>query len=504
MNALVRTGAALAGALLVVSGLVHEVPVSAAVVGGTCSKPGSYTVLGSRVLMCQASRVWKVHSRVSVNKGCPRTGLKAVVASRSMRCTQTPRGKRWVITTATPSPTSAPTQTQTPTPVESYAQPTQPSAAIELCQIPEDSDNRRRFGSIIGTGFPTIEQFVKHEGTYRWALIPLDFADLPGESNFRARVDGQMSLLTEWYQQVSGGRLTIEWDVHDSWVRLPGKMLDYDLNFRVDRPSDNRSIEEFWRRVIAVVDQQVDLTGIQVVNFILPKGQTIVPGGVQSFPWEQAMRWYNSRVTNLLGFTLPGQFFDDPERTYWSYWAHEYGHLIGLAHVGTSYEWSNFHGYDILGSQDGPTRDLSGWMRFIAGWLSDDQVYCQEIAQLQPTELMLSPLPSDGDGFKIAVIRTSPTKAVVVDSRRVSRWSCTTRANLTRQGVMVYTYDGTLGHYTEFLQPALPPGVSRGAEAPCGHYDLVFEEGQTATLEGVRVDVVRSGQWDRIRISRVP
>jgi len=236
------------------------------------------------------------------------------------------------------------------------------------------------------------------------ALIPIDWVDTPGSTTQLASLTSQAQKVTDWFDQVSEGRLKVEWTIHPTWIRLPGNSGEY----RVPYSGARSETASFYGKVIPAVDPNFNFSGIQVANFVLPSGQGVVRESVQDWPWEQ----FVARATNegaLVSAATPGAFFDVPPREYWAYWVHEFGHVLQLAHVGSSFRWSSMHGFEMMASQDGPTRELSGWMRFLAGWLADEQIYCQERVSLQPTTIMLNPLSERSPGVKTAIIRTSAT-----------------------------------------------------------------------------------------------
>ncbi|NCX32816.1 MAG: hypothetical protein EBX26_01675 [Actinobacteria bacterium] len=117
--------------------------------------------------------------------------------------------------------------------------------------------------------------------------------------------------------------------------------------------------------------------------------------------------------------------------------------------------------------------------------------------------MTLAPLSSKESGVKFAVIPVSSTKAVLIESRRVTKFSC---GPTDRNGVLVYTYDATLGHGENFLTPAIPKGRAVTSIAPPCQVspfpDPLLYEGDKVTVEEVTVIVLESGTLDRIRITR--
>jgi M6 family metalloprotease-like protein len=381
--------------------------------------------------------------------------------------------------------------------------PTQPSSDVNLCKLNENNSNRRGTGeNALPTGFPSVPSLTRKSGTVKWALVPIDFSDIKGDSNFRSRVDTQMNLLSEWFNTVSEGKFKVEWVVAKNWTTLPGKSSDYKIPFS-DGPDRSPAIAAFWNKAINESDKNFDYTNIQTVNFILPLTQTVVTESLQGFPWEQAVKNHVTQEGKISSFSIPGVFFNKENRQYWSYWAHEFGHAMALPHIGSSREPNPFLGLDIMGNQDGYTRELTGWMRFVAGWLDDEKVYCQELQKLVSTDLTLVPLSGTKNGIKMAVIPISESKALIVESRRETKFSCAMPTK--KNGVLTYVYDATRSHGENFLIPLTPAGRSNESSSNCPvspFPDPILRQGEKMKFEGVTIEVLESKDIDRIRISK--
>jgi hypothetical protein len=160
-------------------------------------------------------------------------------------------------------------------------------------------------------------------------------------------------------------------------------------------------------------------------------------------------------------------------------------------------------GLDIMGGQDGEARELSGWNRFVAGWLDDDKVYCQDSANLQTTELTLVPLSGTDPGLKMAVVPVSETKALIIESRRENKFSCAMPSK--RNGVLAYIYDATQSHGENYLQPVTPSGRNDESSSTCAVSPFpnpILYKGQEISVEGVSIEILDSANYDKIRISR--
>ena len=402
-------------------------------------------------------------------------------------------------------PTAAPSQSGIKEPViignDFYAEPKMKSLPIKNCKINEKSEERIRWGNL-ASGFPFEGNFANYQKEMKMAFILIDFSDLPGDSNVKSRLQSQMQTMSEWYSQVSGGKLTISWTIGNEWIRLPGASRDYSVPFSGAYPETSN----FWKKIIPIIDSKIDLTGIQTINFILPSGQEIIKESVQGFPYTEEMKVSNSSKTKLISFTAAGSYFDTPGKTYWSYWTHEFGHVLGLAHVGSSRgPFQAMNGYDLMGNQDGPYRELSGWMRFIIGWLDESQVYCQDLENLTTNEISLVPLSGLQSGIKLVVIPTSIDSAIVIDSRRPTKFSCDV-PNLP-SGVLVYTYDAKLGNQSNFLTAQYPNG--RSTDITCNgnsnmenYPDALLHKGDSIQIGNFQISVISSGDFDQIRIKK--
>jgi len=434
----------------------------------------------------------------SINKSCIKSNLNKINFDNDTICLKNGKTYKWTKIKNVSKPKPITNQSII------YQAPSQPSANIELCKIKEDNSNRRRFDNSLPTGFPASTfPFATKTGTVKWALIPLDFPDLAGEANFRSRVDEQMKLTSEWFDTVSEGKFKVEWVVLDKWVRIPNPTSDYTID-RSDNLERVPNAIKLWNNAMTESDKVFDFTGIQTVNFILPKGQDFVQEGLQGFPWQPEVKAVVTNEGSVSSFSIFGKHFDKLNRQYWSYWVHEFGHAMALPHVGSSREPNPFLGLDIMGNQDGESKELSGWMRFVAGWLDDERVYCKQLSDLESTEITLVPLNDANNGVKMVVVPLSQTKAIVIESRRENKFSCTMPSK--RNGVLAYIYDATLSHGENFLQPISTGrwALESSSDCPVTPYpNPILYKGDKISVEGVTIEVVDSLNYDKIKISKI-
>jgi hypothetical protein len=262
-----------------------------------------------------------------------------------------------------------------------------------------------------------------------------------------------------------------------------------------------------WTRVVTEADKYFDFTGIQAVQFILPAGQGIIEYGIKGNAWFDVVKNFKTNEgTRIELFSIPSTFLEEANsgRNFWSWWMYHYIGGLGIAKYGGSRIATPMMTYVIQGVTEGE-RDLGGWIRFLIGWMPEDRVYCRTATNLTKLDLTLVPLTDNkSQGIKLAVIPLSETKALILESRRVTKFSCTTRTE--RNGVLAYVYDSTLGHQDEYFKPISPEGrqVENYSCFANPTTDLLLHEGDTVTFQGVTIEMLKHGNYDQVRLTRTP
>ncbi|MFM8016261.1 MAG: hypothetical protein ACKPCO_09390 [Actinomycetota bacterium] len=327
-----------------------------------------------------------------------------------------------------------------------------------------------------------------------------------------------MRLVTDWYDMVSEGRVNIEWRVHSGWVRVSGDTKRYAMS---RSRSDNNDLAN---AAFAAADPVFDFSGVRAAVFVLPAGQTFMAEGVQGFKHSEfgSAGGYLTAEARVFNYMIAGAYFDRQYKNYWSYWAHETGHMFPLPDLyDQNTQWwigkqteipgGPFSGFDMMANQDGPSRTLSTWLRFVMGWLDDSQVFCKPLSELTEARVTLVPTDVKTSGVKTVLVPLSSSKLLVVESRRANaKFDCEGTGTSTstwraRDGVIVYTADMTLGHGEGFQ--ALVAPASRGLQSlpTCSsppQYDAILGVGDAVTSNGVRVRVLSSGLYDTVEISK--
>ena len=456
------------------------------------------------------------HAFASVKPGnkCSAQGQSKNWQGKKYTCVKSGKKLVWnkgvvgqkVTPTPTPSQTpqsTEPTPTSTPTAAPAsinYVSPSEPSDSKELCKLIERNPRG------LSAGFPLLPPQTTRKGTVKWALIPVDFKDLPGEKDFRSRVDNEMKLLSEWFDSTSDGKFKVEWVVADRWTTVPGVSSDYPLDKKTYVNNTPGGIKLF-KEAMTAADSHFDFTNVQTVNFILPLNQNIANEGENGFPWDLHVKEMKTNEGYISSFSFAGKHQTRNDKSLWNYWVHEFGHAMGIPHVGSSGpDPAPFGFLEIMGDQDGSTREMSGWNRYLAEWWSDDRIYCKDLKNLNKVEITLVPLSSNESGIKLAIVPLTPQKALLLESRRATKFSCKTKE--PRNGVLAYVLDLTMGHGQDFLVPIYPSPQKPIESATCNQErerntsNPMLGEGEKLNFEGITVEVLMSRNFDQILVSK--
>jgi hypothetical protein len=71
---------------------------------------------------------------------------------------------------------------------------------------------------------------------------------------------------------------------------------------------------------------------------------------------------------------------------------------------------------------------------------------------------------------------------------------------------LAYVYDSTLGHQDEYFQPITPDGrqVENYSCFANPTRDLLLHEGDVVVFQGVKIEMLKHGSYDQVRLSRIP
>jgi M6 family metalloprotease-like protein len=330
---------------------------------------------------------------------------------------------------------------------------------------------------------------------------------------------------SDFFARASYGRFTLRPHPLPNWIRMP-------------RPSTSYAIQRDWsaahraaylRDALAAADRDVDFSRYDVVYFVAdPDAPGVDSDATKVVNLDVPLRADGTDIRRVV------TVFENhpPDRLVL---AHETGHVFDLPDlyhrpVDGKGDWDTYVGdWDLMGSQFGLAPDLFAWHKWKLGWLEPRQVVC--VRGGGSTRLTLeslgahpaatayaradadvnadvsggggagpgAPVFGQGDGVKLAVLRTGVDRALAFEARGATGNDSAT----CRQGVLVYRVRGgaesgggpvevvdahprTEACWEDSVYPPL-------ADAPVG-----LGESFTVPGENVRVEVesrTPSGAW---------
>ena len=350
-------------------------------------------------------------------------------------------------------------------------------------------------------------------------IVPVDFSDFPGSTGVLEQLEYDKKWLVNWYDYFSNGQSKFNVTTINRWFRMSQDRSGYPTNAKsIDAYGSDANARQGnqAQTFINEITKEIDLRKFSTIYLFFPDGEfafgdLIVRNHLFKIK-EGEMR---------LNFFSWGRNLEGMETLKWSYYIHETVHDFNIIGHAPGNGWP----FGMMTSQSGISYAINPWEQFILGWLPPEQIYCDDVANLKPVTLSLSPLEREDKQTKIAIIRLSKTKAIVVESHGIDKWSNFKFGNREFPpgfySVMAYVVD---------LDKAVrPPGNSDGSSASNDDWawavwqkvdggssngfnvnvgdrkilgDYVAVLGDSFVIEGVRIKVVGTGDYETIEISK--
>ncbi len=402
----------------------------------------------------------------------------------------------------------------------SFTNATSP-VSIDVCKL-QNSASTAVDGNSGLVGFPLInsdKHQMKLKGTNEVLIVPIDFPDFPGGSEVLAQLEYDKKWMTEWYEYFSNGQSKFNVTTVSKWLRMPKERSAY--------PSDAKTQDAFaadhGRRMAAQaqpfideITKEVDLRKFSTVYFFYPDGEITF---VDFIIRNQEFKIKEGNI-NLNLFSW-GKNLEGMETLKWAYYIHETMHDFNITMHAPGNGWP----LSIGTNQSGISLALNPWEQFLFDWLPADQIYCDDAANLKNARISLSPVEREDRQTKMAVIRLSPTKAIVVESHGIDKWSNIKFGDREFPpgfySVMAYIVDlnknvrppinadGTSLGNDDWAWAVWQKvqgnrsnqfSVNVGDRKNLGDYVAVL--GDSFVIEGVRIKFVGTGDFETIEISR--
>jgi hypothetical protein len=396
--------------------------------------------------------------------------------------------------------------------------------SIEVCKLKNRDSVADQSGrnSGIYVGFPAVNtdrHRMNLKGENEILIVPIDFPDFQGGNEVLAQLEYDKKWMTDWYQYFSNGQSKFNVTTVDKWLRMPKERSAY--------PSDAKTKDAFaadhGRRMadqaqpfINEITKLVDLRKFSTVFFFYPDGEITFGDFIIRNQWFKAKE--GDVQLNLFSW---GASLEGMETLKWSYYIHETLHDFGISMHAPGNGWP----MSIGTNQSGISLALNPWEQFLFDWLPADQIYCDDIATLKSTTISLSPIEREDRQTKMAVIKLSPTRAIVVESHGIDKWSnfkfgdrefppgfysvMAYVVDLDKNTAAPINYDASSRSNDEWawavwqkVEGARSNQFNLNVGDQKNLADYVAVLGDSFVIEGVRIKFVGTGDYETIEISK--
>lgn len=396
--------------------------------------------------------------------------------------------------------------------------------SIDTCKLQNSASVADRTGrnSSGYVGFPAINtdrhrMYLK--GTNEVLVVGIDFPDFPGGSELTAQLAYDKKMMTEWYDYFSNGQSKFNVTTIDKWVRMPKERAAYPTDAKTNdafAADHGRRMADQAQPFIDEITKLVDLRKFSTVYFFYPDGEITF---VDFIVRNQTFKTKEGEVhLNLFSW---GKNLEGMETLKWAYYIHETMHDFGISMHAPGNGWP----LSIGTSQSGISLAINPWEQFLFDWLPADQIYCDDFSTLKTATVSLTPMEREDRQTKMAVIKLSPTKAVVVESHGIDKWSdfkfgdrafpagfygiIAYVVDLDKNAAPPINYDGTSQGNDEWAWAVWHKvnggksnqfNINVGDRKILGDYVAVL--GDSFVIEGVSIKFVGTGDYETIEISK--
>jgi hypothetical protein len=397
--------------------------------------------------------------------------------------------------------------------------------SIDVCKLQMSASKADRTGRNSGggmVGFPLVDSAKNGmyiNGTNEVLFVPIDFPDFPGDSGLKAQLEFDKKWMLDWYNYFSGGKSKFNVTTIDSWLRMPKERSGYPTDSKNINATASDSVARQAAQAQPFVDEiskKVDLSKFSTVYIFFPEGEYELGDFIiRNFPFK------TKEGTKNLNYFSWGRNLTGMETLKWAFYIHETLHDFNIIGHAPGNGWP----LGIMTNQSAISYAINPWEQFVLDWLPSDQIYCDDAATLKTATVSLSPVEREDKQTKMAVIKLSPTKAIVVESHGIDKWSSTNfgdRAfpagfysvmayvvDLDKQVAAPVNNDGSSQLNDEWAwgvwqkvqgSPSNQFYINVGDRKNLQDYVAVL--GDSFVIEGVRIKFVGTGDYETIEISK--
>ena len=338
-------------------------------------------------------------------------------------------------------------------------------------------------------GFPREASLMPSTGKVRNLFLFVDFPDNPSKSSSKKFADNYFVTAKKFLENISYRKMTLELTVSSKIFRINKNSSSYKL-FN-DGQGDFQGLAQ---DALNAADNDIDFSKFDLVTIVPPantkqiKTAGALTGGSELLKTKD--RNFSSAIgiggNKLSNFNEPG--FG------WSFYAHEFGHVLGITHPFKYKEGKPGPIWDLMGNGGTSVPEFIGWHRFILNWLGEAEIVCLSKDSKGTVEQTLKPLNSKEAGKKLLITPLSATQALVVEVRRQSTFD---KLTPNETGVLVYLVDVTKGDDQGIITIISSKKTTKDTQILGS-----LKPGEKVSYKGITIQVVSSNKsGDTIKVS---
>lgn len=440
---------------------------------GSRMKPRSTTVLSIIVIALMIAVGIQVEIATAASQGgrCSKAGITQKTKGVVFTCTRVGKSLKWARKYSPKDPT--PTSVMLSGADLLRLNPVSPEP-LNNCRLP-DLRASKFAGEWQAITYPAVpNNGFTNSGVVDIAVVFVDFPDVVGGSAELA--DGRIEIMqaADWYSWFSQGNVKYNLRIADRWVRAP-KNSEYFFWLHPGKAGTQLlpevDIANIYRSLAGSV---VDTRGIVSVWVVIPKAVTAIDEGFayRAFPGV---------------FSLGSDTFK-AQTPIWQHFVHETLHSHGA--LGHSPKNASIGLFWTTGSA---AATINSWDAMTLGWMNQENLFCVSKENLKVQALTLVPVEREQAGLRAVIVKLSASEALIIESHRKDKWSKRWPNGIS--GVSVMRVDTR-------LDTVWDEGPATGKYLiPSAPHSLEFmREGQSFTVDGVKITVVQATENDQIRI----
>ncbi len=394
--------------------------------------------------------------------------------------------------------------------------------SIENCKL-KNSDMTLVRGPRDSTqfaGFPLPKpDYMSVKGVNEVLIVPVDFPDFPGGPGLKDQLDYDKKWLIDWYNYFSSGQSQFNVTTSDTWIRLPKPRSEYPTDEKTKDALGATSNLRQSLQAQAFIDEVTkyfDLRKFSTVYLFFPDGNYAMGDLIVR---NQTFKIKEGQV--ILNFFSWGRNLEGMETLKWAYYIHETLHDLKINGHAPGNGWP----LGIMTSQSGISLAMNPYEQFLLDWLPADQIYCDDVTTLKPVTINLSPIEREDKQTKMALIKLSATKMIVVESHGIDKWS---NFNFGDRAFPPGFYS-VMAYLVDLNKTVAPPVNTDGSSqsndewawavwqkvsgGPSNEFrksvgdgkdlaEYVAVLGDSFVIEGVKIKFVGTGDYETIEISK--